>query len=177
MSDIGIRVFGNQLATAIRGVARHRVAAVIATLVLLPWVAPYEALSVNILLFGLYAVGFNLVYGYTGLLSFGHAAFFGVGAYACGIAVATFDVNWLLAITLGTIVAGFVAMIMGGLAIRIRGIYFAMVTLALAQCIYYILYQWTDLTGGENGLRGVSVQAVNILGLELNLLDLSLIHI
>ena len=171
MSDIGIRAFGNQLATAIRGVARHRVAAVIATLVLLPWVAPYEALSVNILLFGLYAVGFNLVYGYTGLLSFGHAAFFGVGAYACGIAVATFDVNWLLAIALGTIVAGFVAMIMGGLAIRTRGIYFAMVTLALAQCVYYILYQWTDLTGGENGLRGVSVQAVNILGLELNLLD------
>ena len=104
MSDIGITVFGNQLATTIRGVARHRVAAVIATLVLLPWVAPYEALSINILLFGLYAVGFNLVYGYTGLLSFGHAAFFGVGAYACGIVVATFGVNWLLAIALGTIV-------------------------------------------------------------------------
>src|ERR1035441_6481869 len=114
----------------------------------------FRSLSVNILLFGLYAVGFNLVFGYTGMLSFGHAAFFGVGAYACGIAVATFNVNWLLAIPLGTIVAGFVAMIIGALAIRTRGIYFAMVTLALAQCVYYILYQWRDLTGGEDGQIG-----------------------
>src|SRR5664279_772996 len=171
MSDTGIRVFRKRLTNTIRGVAGHRVFAAIAALVLLPWVAPYEALSVNILLFGLYAVGFNLVFGYAGMLSFGHAAFFGVGAYACGIAIATFHVNWLLAILLGTIVAGFVAMIIGALAIRTRGIYFAMVTLALAQCVYYILYQWRDLTGGEDGLRGVSVQAVNILGLELNLLN------
>ena len=104
MSDIGIRVFGNQLATAIRALPAIEWPRLSPALVLLPWVVPYEALSVNILMFGLYAVGFNLVYGYTGLLSFGHAAFFGVGAYACGIAVATFDVNWLLAIALGTIV-------------------------------------------------------------------------
>jgi branched-chain amino acid transport system permease protein len=93
MSDTSIRVSGKRLTNTILGLARHRVAAAIATLMLLPWVAPYEALSVNILLFGLYAVGFNLVFGYTGMLSFGHAAFFGVGAYACGIAIATFDVN------------------------------------------------------------------------------------
>lgn len=171
MSDTSIRVSGKRLTNTILGIARHRVAAAIATLVLLPWVAPYEALSVNILLFGLYAVGFNLVFGYTGMLSFGHAAFFGVGAYACGIAIATFKVNWLLAILLGIIVAGLVAMIIGALAIRTRGIYFAMVTLALAQCVYYILYQWSSLTGGEDGLRGVSVQAVNIFGLKLSLLN------
>src|ERR1019366_566895 len=131
MSDTGIRVSGKRLTNTIRGVARHRVAAAIAALVLLPCVAPYEALSGNILLFGLYAVGFNLVFGYTGMLSFGHAAFFGVGAYPWSIAVGTFNVNLLVTITLRPFVAGFVEMMTGALAIRTRGIYFAMVTLAL----------------------------------------------
>ncbi len=171
MSEAPIPVSGRRLAEAVRAIARHRVAAAILALVILPWVAPYEALAVNIMIFGLYAVGFNLVFGYTGMLSFGHAAFLGVGAYGCGVAISVFDINWVLAIAIGTVLAGAVAMVVGALAIRTRGIYFAMVTLALAQCVYYILYQWSDLTGGEDGLRGVSVQKINLLGIELNMLD------
>lgn len=162
---------GGRLAGLISGIARHRVAAAIAVLLILPWVAPYEALAVSILIFGLYAVGFNLIFGYTGMLSFGHAAFLGVGAYGCGVAISVYDVNWLLAIGAGVALAGGTAMIVGALAIRTRGIYFAMVTLALAQCVYYVLYQWSSLTGGEDGLRGVSVQRVGIAGVELNMLD------
>lgn len=171
MSEAPIPVSGRRLAEAVRAIARYRVAAAILALVILPWVAPYEALAVNIMIFGLYAVGFNLVFGYTGMLSFGHAAFLGVGAYGCGVVISVFDINWVLAIAIGTVLAGAVAMVVGALAIRTRGIYFAMVTLALAQCVYYILYQWSDLTGGEDGLRGVSVQKINLLGIELNMLD------
>lgn len=171
MSDTPLPVSGKRLAGLVRAIAGHRVAAAVAALVILPWVAPYEALAVNILIFGLYAVGFNLIFGYTGMLSFGHAAFLGVGAYGCGIAISVFGVNWLLAIAIGVVMGGAVAMVVGALAIRSRGIYFAMVTLALAQCVYYILYQWSDLTGGEDGLRGVSVQAVNFGGVELDMLN------
>ncbi|MEN8195880.1 MAG: branched-chain amino acid ABC transporter permease [Pseudomonadota bacterium] len=171
MTEAPIPVSGKRLADIVRGIARHRVAAALAVLVILPWVAPYEALAINIMIFGLYAVGFNLIFGYTGMLSFGHAAFLGVGAYGCGVAISVFGINWLLAIAIGVVLAGAVAMVVGALAIRTRGIYFAMVTLALAQCVYYILYQWSDLTGGEDGLRGVSVQIVNLGGVELNMLN------
>ncbi|MCK4868972.1 MAG: branched-chain amino acid ABC transporter permease, partial [Alphaproteobacteria bacterium] len=122
MVDAPIPISGRRLAEAVRAIARHRVAAAILALVILPWVAPYEALAVNIMIFGLYAVGFNLVFGYTGMLSFGHGAFLGVGAYGCGVAISVFDINWVLAIAIGTVVAGAVAMVVGALAIRTRGI-------------------------------------------------------
>lgn len=171
MTDAPIPVSGKRLADAVRAVARHRVAAAILALVILPWVAPYEALAVNIMIFGLYAVGFNLIFGYTGMLSFGHAAFLGVGAYGCGVAISVYGIHWLPAIAIGVVLSGAVAMVVGALAVRTRGIYFAMVTLALAQCVYYILYQWSDLTGGEDGLRGVSVGKINLVGIELNMID------
>ena len=120
---------------------KHR--ASIASLVVLvfPLVMPFTALAANILIYGLYALGFNLVYGYLGLLSFGHAALFGTGAYFCGIAIVHFGLPWFAAIALG--IAGGLAMaaLIGVLAIRTRGIYFAMVTLALSQCVYYLFYQ------------------------------------
>ncbi len=125
----------------------------------------------NILILGLYALGFNLVFGHTGLLSFGHAAFLGTGAYACGIAVATYGIGWFGAILIGTMVATVTAAIMGVLAIRTRGIYFAMVTLALSMCVYYALYQMQWLTGGENGLRGVNIKTISVLGLELQFIN------
>jgi branched-chain amino acid transport system permease protein len=152
-------------------IARHRVAAIVAALLVLPWMLPYQALAVNVLVYGLYAVGFNLLYGYTGLLSFGHAAFFGAGAYGCGIAISRFGVPWLPALVIGTAFAGALGAIMGGLAIRTRGIYFAMVTLALAQCVYAIFYQWVSLTGGENGLRDVNAGGLSLFGWRLDLID------
>lgn len=153
------------LAGASAHVARHRVAAVLAFLVVFPLVVPYEALAVNIVIYGLYALGFNLLLGYTGLLSFGHAAFFGVGAYGTGMAIVHLDVPWLGAILTGVLLSGLTAVVIGALAIRARGIYFAMVTLALSQLIYYGVYQMTDLSGGENGLRGVAVHEASLLGL------------
>jgi branched-chain amino acid transport system permease protein len=79
---------GARLLPLVRTIERHRVAAVLLFLLVFPLLMPYEALAVNILVFGLYAVGFNLLFGYTGLLSFGHAAFFGTGSYLAGIAIA-----------------------------------------------------------------------------------------
>jgi branched-chain amino acid transport system permease protein len=150
---------------------RHR--ASIASLVVLafPLVMPFTALAVNILIYGLYALGFNLVYGYLGLLSFGHAALFGTGAYLCGIAIVHFALPWYLAIALGVVAGLAMAALIGVLAIRTRGIYFAMVTMALSQCVYYLFYQAVDWTGGENGLRGINVRTVDILGLKLDFIN------
>jgi branched-chain amino acid transport system permease protein len=141
---------------------RHRVALSALLLAILPLVLPYEALAVNILIFGLFAVGFNLLFGYTGLLSFGHAAFFGSGSYACGILMQHYGVPFWLAIPLGTLFAASTGLVIGALAIRTRGIYFSMVTLALGQCLYTVAYQAEPLTGGENGLRGISIAPISV---------------
>ena len=156
---------------AIAWITRHRVAIAILFLIVLPWLMPYKALAVNILIFGLFAMGFNLVYGYAGMLSFGHAALFGLGAYGCGIPIAKFAIPWYLALPCGVLVAGLGAALIGWFATRTRGIYFAMVTLALSQVVYYVTFQWVSMTGGEDGLRGVNVPGVDILGARVTLLD------
>jgi branched-chain amino acid transport system permease protein len=156
---------------AIDAIARHRVAATVAFLVVFPWLVPYHALAVNILIWGLFALGFNLLYGYAGLLSFGHAAFLGAGSYGCGIAVVHLGLPWYLAVPFGIASATLVALVIGFLAIRTRGIYFAMVTLALSQCVYYVFYKWESVTGGENGLRGINIAQINLFGFELDFLD------
>ena len=152
-------------------IRQHRVAAVIAFLIVMPWLLPYEALAVNILIFGLYAVGFNLLFGYTGLLSFGHAAFLGVGSYLTGIGMVHLGLPWGVAVLLGVLSAALVGVVMGYLAIRTRGIYFSMVTLALAQIVYYAFYKAERWTGGENGLRGIQVPSMDVLGIRLDFLD------
>jgi branched-chain amino acid transport system permease protein len=149
----------------------HRVAAVLLFLLVFPFLMPYEALSVNILIFGLYAVGFNLLFGYTGMLSFGHAAFLGVGSYLAGIAVVNGGWPWWAAILLGVFSAALVGVVMGYMAIRTRGIYFSMVTLALAQIIYYVFYKAEGWTGGENGLRGVKVESINLPGISIDFIN------
>jgi branched-chain amino acid transport system permease protein len=150
---------------------KHR--ACLASLVVLafPLAMPFTALAVNILIYGLYALGFNLVYGYLGLLSFGHAALFGTGAYLCGVAIVHFALPWFAAIALGILGGLVMAALIGVLAIRTRGIYFAMVTMALSQCVYYLFYQATGWTGGENGLRGINVRAIDILGVRLDFIN------
>jgi len=114
-------------------IARHRVLAAVIFLAVFPWLAPYKALAVNILIFGLFAMGFNLIYGYAGMLSFGHAAVFGLGAYGCGVPIAKFGVPWFIGLPLGVVTAGLASVVIGWFATRSRGIYFAMVTLALSQ--------------------------------------------
>ena len=150
---------------------RHRATLASILVLLFPLVMPFTALAVNILIYALYALGFNLLFGYLGLLSFGHAALFGTGAYLCGIAIVHFALPWYLAIGIGVLGGVVMAALIGGLAIRTRGIYFAMVTMALSQCVYYLFYQAVDWTGGENGLRGINVRVINILGLKFDFID------
>jgi branched-chain amino acid transport system permease protein len=150
---------------------RHRVPLAAAFLLVFPLLLPFKAIAVNILVYGLFAVGFNMLYGYLGLLSFGHAALFGGGAYACGIALTHYGLPWWAGILAGTGGGAIVAAIIGALAIRTRGIYFAMVTLALAQCLYYIAYQATPWTGGENGLRGVRFSEIAPFGIPIDVVD------
>ena len=150
---------------------RHRAAIASLFVLVFPLVMPFTALAVNILIYGLFALGFNLVYGYLGLLSFGHAALFGTGAYLCGIAIVHFALPWYAAIALGVIGGLLMAALIGVLAIRTRGIYFAMVTMALSQCVYYLFYQAVGWTGGENGLRGINVRNIDILGFKLDFIN------
>lgn len=156
------------LVTWVRG---HRVAAVILFLLVFPLLMPYQALAINILLFGLFAVGFNLLFGYTGLLSFGHAAFLGTGSYLTGIAMVHGGLPWVVALLVGVLAATAAGVVIGFLAIRTRGIYFSMVTLALAQIVYYAFYKAERFTGGENGLRGIQVPKVEIGGFTLDFLN------
>jgi branched-chain amino acid transport system permease protein len=152
-------------------IAAHRVLAAFVLLLLFPLVMPYDALAINILIFGLYAVGFNLLLGYTGMLSFGHAAFLGVGGYLCGIAIVHGAWPWWAAVLAGVASATLVGLVMGYLAIRTRGIYFSMVTLALAQIVYYGFYKAEAWTGGENGLRGITIDKINVFGLTLDFVN------
>lgn len=144
-------------------------------LLILPFILPSPALATDIVVWGLFALGFNLVYGYLGLLSFGHAALFGGGAYACGIVLTRAGLppsyGWIAAIAAGVAGGVAIAFLMGLLATRTRGIYFAMVTLALSQCAYFVAYQAETWTGGENGLRGVNLTAIALPGLTLSYLD------
>ncbi len=152
-------------------IARHRVLVSTLFLAIFPFIMPYEALAINILIFGLFAMGFNLLFGYMGLLSFGHAAFLGIGSYLTGISIVHYGLGWATAILVGVIGAAIGGFIMGFLAIRTRGIYFSMVTLALGQIVYYIFYKAESLTGGENGLRGVRVDSFNIFGVPVDFLN------
>ena len=151
---------------------RWRVPLSILVLCILPFVLPSQALAVNVLIYGLFTVGFNLLFGYTGLLSFGHAAFFGGGAYLTGMAIAHFGLGWFPAMLVGVLGSSALAAVIGALSIRTRGIYFCMVTLALSQLVYYSALQASSWTGGENGLRGFTVASADIFGLlTVNLLD------
>lgn len=155
----------------IASLTTHRVLLSIAALCLLPWLLPSKALAVNVLVYGVVAVGYNLLFGYTGMLSFGHAAFFGAGAYITGIAIGQFGVPWYAAVVLGVLGGGALALVIGALSTRTRGIYFSMVTLALAQLVYYVALQASSWTGGENGLRGFTVDKINLFGVGINFLD------
>ena len=115
----------------------------------------YSALALRILLWALFAVSVDLLLGYGGMLSFGHAAFWGGGGYAAALLAKTFELPFPIAALGGTLVAMALAAPIGFLAIRRRGIYFAMVTLAFAQMLFYVVNEWRSLTGGENGLQGV----------------------
>ncbi|MFT5588527.1 MAG: branched-chain amino acid transport system permease protein [Bradyrhizobium sp.] len=114
----------------------------------------YPVFLMKLLCFALFACAFNLLIGFTGLLSFGHAAFFGGAGYVAGYAMTTLGLSSELGIALGTLAGALIGLFMGSLAIRRQGIYFTMITLALAQMLYFVFLQ-AKFTGGEDGLQGV----------------------
>ena len=114
----------------------------------------YPIFAMKVLCFALFASAFNLLLGYVGLLSFGHAAFFGMAGYMSAHAAKVWGVTPEIAILAGTAVAALIGLIFGALAIRRQGIYFAMITLALAQMVYFFALQ-IPFTGGEDGIQAV----------------------
>ncbi len=124
----------------------------------LPWWI-YPPVALDIAAWALFAVALDLLLGYTGLLSFGHAAFWGSSAYATGIIAIETGMPFFVAVLGGAVVAALIALPIAMLSVRRTGIYFAMVTLAFAQLIYFIANQWRSVTGGENGLQGIPREA------------------
>ena len=114
----------------------------------------YPVFLMKMLCFALFACAFNLLIGYTGLLSFGHAAFFGTAGYVAGHALKIWGLPTELGLILGTLTGALVGLVMGLLAIRRQGIYFTMITLALAQMLFFVALQ-APFTGGEDGLQGI----------------------
>src|SRR6266571_4230294 len=130
---------------------------VLAILIVVAVVAPffvYPETVMKALCFGLFASAFNLLIGYAGLLSFGHAMFLGGASYACGHAAKVWGLPPEIAILIGIAFAAALGLVVGALAIRRQGIYFAMITLGLAQMFYFYCLQ-TKLTGGEDGIQAV----------------------
>jgi branched-chain amino acid transport system permease protein len=125
----------------------------VALLVALPYVA-YPVFLMQVLCFALFACAFNLLIGYVGLVSFGHALYFGWAGYFSAYAAKTWHLQPEVAVLIGTAVAAVLGVIAGGLAIRRQGIYFAMITLALAQMMYLVALR-VKMTGGEDGIQAV----------------------
>jgi len=132
--------------------------ALLILLVVVGFVAPFTGIYMLILMkcmaFGIFAIAFNFFTGYVGLLSIGHAAFFGMGAYFAGYAIKNWGVTTEVALLLGALLAAALGWIFGKMAIRRRGIYFAMITLALAQMVYFFCVQ-APFTGAEDGLQRI----------------------
>ncbi|GAB3976342.1 branched-chain amino acid ABC transporter permease [Actinoallomurus acanthiterrae] len=120
----------------------------------LPWMI-YPPVALDIACWALFAAAVDLLLGFTGLLPFGHAAFWGGSAYVTGLIALHAGLPFPVAVLGGTVAAAVLAVPIGYLSARLRGIYFAMVTLAFAQVVYFVANQWRGLTGGENGLQGI----------------------
>ena len=143
-----------------------RLALIWAVLLLAPFWAPllggYTALLTRVMLLGLAAMSFNILLGFTGVMSFGHAAFFGLGAYGAGFALKLFTHSTPLAVVLGTLLAGVAGAVLGALVVHRRGVYFAMITIAFGQVFYFIAFRWNNVTGGDDGLRDFTRHALDI---------------
>jgi branched-chain amino acid transport system permease protein len=123
----------------------------------LPWLGSrYDVfLATQIAIDALFAVSLNLLVGTTGLVSFGHVAYFGIGAYTCGILMKTYAVPFSLALPAAALAAGGCALLFGFFCVRLTRIYFAMLTLAFSQIVWAICFKWNDVTGGDQGLPDV----------------------
>ncbi|HED03489.1 MAG TPA: branched-chain amino acid ABC transporter permease [Candidatus Fraserbacteria bacterium] len=131
----------------------------------------YLRFGTEMLIWGLFALSVDLIMGYTGLVSLGPAAFFGLGAYAGAITLLRLADSIWLALLISLVLCGIVAWVIGYFSIRVKGIYFAMLTLAFAQIFYEIAFRWRSLTGGSDGLIGVPDPTIGIPPYTLSLGD------
>jgi branched-chain amino acid transport system permease protein len=144
-------------------------AVLLAVPVWLPAIGGYTSLATRILAFGLAAMGLNFLLGFTGVMSFGHAAYFGLGAYGCGLTLKYLANSTPLAMLVGALAGTLGGALFGALIVRRKGVYFAMLTIAFGQICYYIAYTWNDFTGGYDGLRGFVRQPISVGSLVIDI--------
>ena len=128
----------------------------------LPAIGGYIELGERVVVLGLAAMSLNFLLGYTGVLSFGHAAYFGLGAYGAGMTIRYLVPSTGLGIVVGTLAGTIAAALIGPLIVRLRGVYFAMVTIAFGQVFYFIAFRWNSVTGGDDGLTGWTRMPLNL---------------
>ncbi|MGF6641260.1 branched-chain amino acid transport system permease protein [Paraburkholderia sp. MM5496-R1] len=135
------------------------------------WLGGYTALGTRVVVMALAAMALNFLLGFTGVLSFGHAAYFGLGAYGVGMTIRYLVPNTLLGIVIGVAAGTLAAALIGALIARLRGVYFAMATIAFGQVFYFVAFRWNAVTGGDDGLSGwhrmplhFGQQRIDILG-------------
>jgi branched-chain amino acid transport system permease protein len=132
---------------------------------IIPLIGGYDGLAIEMVIFAIFAMGFNILLGYTGILSFGHAAFFGLAGYSMGLILIHLKIPILLGMLFGIALSTVVAILIGLLIIRKTGIYFAMLTIAFGQMFFFIASRWKNFTGGEDGLTGIPRDVIGIPGL------------
>jgi len=136
----------------------------------LQFILPFKMLVTEIMIFALGAVAFNILLGFTGLLSFGQAALFGPGAYASGLLLIHFGWHPLITLLLSCLTGAFLAAIIGLMSIRKEGVYFVMLTMAFNGLVYFIIYQMKEITGGEDGLLNVPRPDLSLVpGIKLSI--------
>lgn len=139
----------------------------LAVVLIMPLLMNSGSLASEVLIFGLAAMGCNLLLGFTGLLSFGQGIFFGLGSYTIALTLTRWPLPMPVALVLAMVMGGLGAAIVGWIAIRQKGTYFVMLTLAFAQMFYFIAYTATGLTGGDNGLLDIPRPSITAFGQTL----------
>jgi branched-chain amino acid transport system permease protein len=130
----------------------------------------YTELASRVLVLGLAAMSLNFLLGFTGVLSFGHAAYFGLGAYGAAMTIKYIYPSTPLGILVGVATGTLAAMVIGALIVKLRGVYFAMVTIAFGQVFYFIAFRWNSVTGGDDGVSGWKRQALDLGFTQINIL-------
>ncbi len=131
----------------------------------------YTELGTRVLVLGLAAMALNFLLGFTGVLSFGHAAYFGLGAYGAGMAIKYLAPSTPLSIVIGVVVGTLAGAVIGALIVKLRGVYFAMVTIAFAQVFFFIAIRWNAVTGGDDGLTGWHRHALDLGFRKIDILN------
>jgi ABC-type branched-subunit amino acid transport system permease subunit len=132
---------------------------------LLPFLGGYTTLATEILIFSLFCLAYNLMLGYTGLMSFGHGCLFGIGAYGLGLTQRYLMTGLWVPLIVGMVAAGLAAFLIGRVIVRKSGIYFGLLTVAFTQMFFVIAFRWTEVTGGEDGFAGIIRYPIKFPGL------------